>query len=66
MITPLCHDTENIHHYPHSHLRERLHFGFVTDKGFIIHLFHKWRLINNSFVFMKISVTSLVSISKIQ
>ena len=66
MITPLCHGTENIHHYPHSHLRERLHFGFVTDKGFIIHLSHKWRLINNSFVFIKISVTSLVSISKIQ
>ena len=55
MITPLCHGTENIHHYPHSHLREWLHFGFVTesDKGIIIHLFHKWRLINNSFAFIK-------------
>ena len=41
MINPLCHDTEKMHHYPHSHLREWLHFGFVTesDNGIIIRLF---------------------------
>ena len=31
-----------------------------------IDLFHKWRPINYSFVFMKISPTSLVSMCKIQ
>ena len=32
----------------------------------VIHLFQKWRPINNSFVFMKISLTSLVSMCEIQ
>ena len=42
----------------------------TTEQNFpvvlLIELFHKWRLINCSFVFMKISPTSLVSMCKIQ